>query len=37
MNVPETIRDLYKQRKRWAQGGTEVWLTNLKKFIFHPY
>lgn len=36
MNVPETIHDLYKQRKRWAQGGTEVWLTNLKKFIFHP-
>ncbi|MFC6165733.1 glycosyltransferase [Lactiplantibacillus dongliensis] len=36
MNVPETIHDLYKQRKRWAQGGTEVWLTNIKKFIFHP-
>jgi len=36
MNVPETIRDLYKQRKRWAQGGTEVWLTNIKKFVFHP-
>ncbi len=36
MNVPETIRDLYHQRKRWAQGGTEVWLTNLKKFLFHP-
>jgi len=37
MNVPETIHDLYKQRKRWAQGGTEVWLTNIKKFIFHPW
>jgi len=36
MNVPETIHDLYKQRKRWAQGGTEVWLTNIKKFLFHP-
>lgn len=36
MNVPETIHDLYKQRKRWAQGGTEVWLTNLKKFLLHP-
>jgi len=36
MNVPESIPDLYKQRKRWAQGGTEVWLTNIKKFIFHP-
>ncbi|KRL93196.1 glycosyltransferase family 2 protein [Levilactobacillus hammesii] len=36
MNVPETIRDLYHQRKRWAQGGTEVWLTNIKKFLRHP-
>ena len=36
MNVPESIPQLYKQRKRWAQGGTEVWLTNLKKFLFHP-
>ena len=36
MNVPDTLRDLYKQRKRWAQGGTEVWLTNIKKFILHP-
>ncbi|WP_127848412.1 glycosyltransferase family 2 protein [Lacticaseibacillus hulanensis] len=36
MNVPETLGDLYKQRKRWAQGGTEVWLTNFKKFFLHP-
>ena len=36
MNVPTTIRDLYHQRKRWAQGGTEVWLTNIKKFLLHP-
>ncbi|MFC6259619.1 glycosyltransferase family 2 protein [Levilactobacillus fujinensis] len=36
MNVPETIKDLYHQRKRWAQGGTEVWLTNIKKFFRHP-
>ena len=36
MNVPETIGDLFKQRKRWAQGGTEVWLTNIKKFVKHP-
>lgn len=36
MNVPDTIHDLYRQRKRWAQGGTEVWLTNFKKFLFHP-
>lgn len=37
MNVPESVRDLYKQRKRWAQGGTEVWLTNIKKFLLHPW
>ncbi|MBB1079515.1 glycosyltransferase [Limosilactobacillus sp. STM2_1] len=37
MNVPETFRDLYKQRKRWAQGGTEVWLTNFTKIIRHPW
>ncbi|WP_461213426.1 glycosyltransferase family 2 protein [Lacticaseibacillus sp. GG6-2] len=36
MNVPETVGDLFKQRKRWAQGGTEVWLTNIKKFVKHP-
>lgn len=36
MNVPETLKDLYHQRKRWAKGGTEVWLTNMKPFIFHP-
>lgn len=36
MNVPESVGDLYKQRKRWAQGGTEVWLTNIKKFVKHP-
>ncbi|WP_155286599.1 glycosyltransferase [Lacticaseibacillus zhaodongensis] len=37
MNVPETVGDLFKQRKRWAQGGTEVWLTNIKKFLLHPW
>lgn len=37
MNVPETVSDLYKQRKRWAQGGTEVWLTNFWKIITHPW
>lgn len=36
MNVPETIHDLFHQRKRWAQGGTEVWLTNFKNFVLHP-
>lgn len=37
MNVPETFHDLYRQRKRWAQGGTEVWLTNFTKIIRHPW
>lgn len=36
MNVPESIKELYHQRKRWAQGGTKVWLTNIKKYLFHP-
>ncbi|WP_167630149.1 glycosyltransferase [Listeria valentina] len=36
MNVPETLTDLYHQRKRWAKGGTEVWLTNFKKVCLHP-
>jgi poly-beta-1,6 N-acetyl-D-glucosamine synthase len=37
MNVPESFRDLYRQRTRWAQGGTEVWLTNFTKILFHPW
>lgn len=37
MEVPETINMLYKQRKRWAKGGTEVWLTNIKKVLLHPF
>lgn len=37
MNVPETLGELYKQRKRWAQGGTEVWLTNAHLFLLHPF
>ena len=37
MNVPESFADLYKQRKRWAQGGTEVWLTNFTKVLRHPW
>ncbi|WP_267201570.1 glycosyltransferase [Limosilactobacillus kribbianus] len=37
MNVPESFHDLYKQRKRWAQGGTEVWLTNFTKVLRHPW
>ncbi|WP_157023367.1 glycosyltransferase family 2 protein [Companilactobacillus ginsenosidimutans] len=35
--VPNNFNDLYKQRKRWAQGGTEVWLANFKKIIMHPF
>lgn len=37
MEVPESLKVLYNQRKRWAKGGTEVWLTNFKKNIFHPF
>lgn len=37
MEVPETQRMLYNQRKRWAKGGTEVWLTNFKKVLRHPF
>lgn len=37
MEVPESLNMLYRQRKRWAKGGTEVWLTNFKKIIFHPF
>lgn len=37
MEVPETLKMLYNQRKRWAKGGTEVWLTNFKKVLFHPF
>lgn len=36
MAVPETFGDLYRQRKRWAQGGTEVCLTNFNRFLRHP-
>ena len=35
MLVPETVKDLYKQRVRWAQGGAEVVLRNVKIFT-HP-
>ncbi|MFY1067971.1 glycosyltransferase family 2 protein [Enterococcus sp. AD013-P3] len=36
MAVPSTLRMLYRQRKRWAKGGTEVWLTNIPKILLHP-
>lgn len=37
MEVPENLKMLYNQRKRWAKGGTEVWLTNFKKVLLHPF
>ena len=37
MEVPLSLPMLYRQRKRWAKGGTEVWLTNFKKVLFHPF
>ncbi|MFS0926987.1 glycosyltransferase [Enterococcus durans] len=37
MEVPTTLPMLYRQRKRWAKGGTEVWLTNFRKVLFHPF
>ena len=36
MNVPETLKALYHQRKRWAKGGTEVLLTNFRQVMSHP-
>ena len=37
MEVPVSLPMRYRQRKRWAKGGTEVWLTNFKKVLFHPF
>lgn len=37
MMVPDTLSMLYRQRKRWAKGGTEVWLTNFPKIALHPF
>ncbi|GAY73951.1 glycosyltransferase family 2 protein [Lentilactobacillus kosonis] len=36
MTVPEKFGELFRQRSRWAKGGTEVWLTNIMAFINHP-
>lgn len=36
MNVPESLKALYHQRKRWAKGGTEVLLTNFGRVMRHP-
>src|SRR5699024_8508772 len=37
MEVPENLKMLFRQTKRWAQGGTEIWLTNFKRVFFHPF
>ncbi|MBJ9294351.1 poly-beta-1,6 N-acetyl-D-glucosamine synthase [Citrobacter werkmanii] len=31
--MPETLKGLWKQRLRWAQGGAEVFLVNLRKLV----
>ncbi len=31
--MPETLRGLWKQRLRWAQGGAEVFLVNLRRIV----
>ena len=31
--MPETLKGLWKQRLRWAQGGAEVFLVNLRKVV----
>jgi len=33
MLVPESIKGIYKQRLRWAQGGSEVMLRNMNLFL----
>ncbi|MFW7342167.1 poly-beta-1,6-N-acetyl-D-glucosamine synthase [Pollutimonas sp. H1-120] len=34
--MPETLRGLWKQRLRWAQGGAEVFLKNLRSiWVWH--
>ncbi|MGQ4819808.1 glycosyl transferase, partial [Enterococcus faecium] len=37
MEVPVSLKILYRHRKRWAKGGTEVWLPNFKKVMLHPF
>ena len=31
--MPETLKGLWKQRLRWAQGGAEVFLVNLRRIV----
>ncbi|CAM3673016.1 Biofilm synthesis N-glycosyltransferase [Xenorhabdus thuongxuanensis] len=35
--MPETLRGLWKQRLRWAQGGAEVFLKNLRQLWSWQY
>lgn len=37
MNVPSSLNMLYRQRYRWAKGGTEVWLSNAEYVLKHPF
>jgi len=29
--MPETLKGLWKQRLRWAQGGAEVFIVNMRR------
>ncbi|MCS2163927.1 poly-beta-1,6-N-acetyl-D-glucosamine synthase [Scandinavium sp. H11S7] len=35
--MPETLRGLWKQRLRWAQGGAEVFLVNIRRLWSWEY
>ncbi|XTZ37840.1 poly-beta-1,6-N-acetyl-D-glucosamine synthase [Salmonella enterica] len=35
--MPETVRGLWKQRLRWAQGGAEVFLVNIRRLWAWEY
>ncbi|QBO36112.1 glycosyltransferase [Periweissella cryptocerci] len=37
IEVPETGKELVRQRKRWAQGGIEVFLTYALTVLRHPF
>jgi len=36
INVPNDFYSLYNQRKRWAKGGIEAWVTNFVRVSRHP-
>lgn len=35
--MPETLRGLWRQRLRWAQGGAENAVRNVRHFLRHPF